>query len=116
MYVIPYSMGPVGSPFSKIGFEITDSIYVVLSMNIMTRVGQDVLDALGDSNDFVRGVHGKCTLDINKGTFSIFPKTILYGHATPVTEAMFSWAKNASPSALHHIKAGWKAGWLNTCS
>ena len=57
MYIIPYSMGPVGSPFSKVGIEITDSIYVVLNMNIMTRVGKAVLDVLGDSNDWVRGMH-----------------------------------------------------------
>lgn len=60
MYVIPYCMGPVGSPFSKVGVEVSDSIYVVLNMDIMTRVGQKALDQLGDeSNDFVRGQHAK---------------------------------------------------------
>ena len=56
-YIIPYSMGPVGSEFSKAGIELTDSIYVVLNMCIMTRVGLNVLEALGDSNDWVRGLH-----------------------------------------------------------
>lgn len=74
MYIIPYSMGPVGSPFSKIGFEITDSIYVVLNMNIMTRIGKKALNVLKDSNDFVRGVHAKCTLDINNRFIFHFPE------------------------------------------
>ena len=74
MYVIPYSMGPVGSKFSKIGFELTDSIYVVLNMAIMTRIGQKVIDALGDSNDFVRGLHSKAQLDDENRYICHFPE------------------------------------------
>ncbi len=74
MYVIPYSMGPVGSTFSKAGIELTDSIYVVLNMAIMTRVGKSVLDALGDSEDWVRGLHCKCDIDEEKRYICQFPQ------------------------------------------
>ncbi len=73
-YVIPYSMGPVGSKFSKAGIELTDSIYVVLNMVIMTRVGLDVLEALGDSNDWVRGLHCRCEIDEEKRYICHFPQ------------------------------------------
>jgi phosphoenolpyruvate carboxykinase (GTP) len=73
-YIIPYSMGPVGSPMSKIGIELTDSIYVVLNMAIMTRVGKTVLDALGDSDDWVRGLHCRCEIDEEKRYICQFPQ------------------------------------------
>ena len=74
MYVIPYSMGVVGSPFSKIGIEITDSIYVVLNMMIMTRVGKMCLDQLGENGDFVKGFHAKCDVNPEKRYIMHFPE------------------------------------------
>ena len=74
MYVIPYSMGVVGSDFSKIGIELTDSIYVVLNMLIMTRAGQYVLDALGDNPDFIKGLHAKADIDEEKRYICHFPE------------------------------------------
>ena len=75
MYVIPFSMGKIGSPFAKYGIELTDSIYVVLNMLIMTRVSPKVLDKIGDTDNFTKCVHSKVTLDLENRYICHFPKT-----------------------------------------
>lgn len=74
MYVIPYSMGIVGSEFAKCGIELTDSIYVVLNMTIMTRVGKNVLEAMGENGDFVKGLHARADIDESKRYILHFPE------------------------------------------
>jgi len=74
MYVIPFLMGPPGSPFSKVGIQVTDSVYVVLNMRIMTRMGQAALDHLGESDDFTRGLHGKADLNPERRFVCHFPE------------------------------------------
>ena len=111
MYVIPYSMGVVGSEFAKIGIELTDSIYVVLNMSIMTRIGDKVLKSLGDSGDFVRGLHSKAQLDAEKRYIMHFPEdnTIMsvnsgYGGNVLLGKKCFA-LRIAS-------YLGWKEGWM----
>jgi phosphoenolpyruvate carboxykinase (GTP) len=74
LYVIPFSMGPVGSPFSKIGIELTDSIYVVLNMSIMTHVGAAVLKQLGAGGEFTKCLHSKADLDMKRRLILHFPE------------------------------------------
>ncbi len=74
MYVIPYSMGPVGSPLAQIGYEVTDSIYVVLNMAIMTRVGTKVEEQLGDNENWIKGLHSRCDIDEEKRYICHFPE------------------------------------------
>ncbi len=111
MYVIPFSMGPVGSPFSKIGIELSDSIYVVLNMAIMTRIGKAVIDQLGDSGDFVKCLHARKDIDAQNRYIVHFPQdnTIMsvnsgYGGNVLLGKKCFA-LRIAS-------YMGWKEGWL----
>jgi phosphoenolpyruvate carboxykinase (GTP) len=74
MYVVPFLMGPPSSPFSKVGVEITDSVYVVLNMRIMTRMGTTALEHLGGSDAFTRGLHARAELDENRRFICHFPQ------------------------------------------
>src|SRR5258706_1770244 len=74
MYVIPFIMGPAGSPFRKIGIQITDSRYVVLNMRIMTRMGKIALDDLGAAGEFTKCLHGKADLNPNRRYICHFPE------------------------------------------
>ena len=110
MYVIPYSMGPVASPFSKIGIELTDSIYVVLNMAIMTRIGKKVIDTLGDSNDWVRGLHCSCDIDPEKRYICQFPQdnTIISVNSAYGGNVLLGKKCFALRIASYQ---GWKEGW-----
>jgi phosphoenolpyruvate carboxykinase (GTP) len=74
MYVVPYVMGPLGSPFSRVGIEITDSRYVVANMRLMTRMGKAALDQLGTSDDFVPGLHSVGDLSPDRRYILHFPE------------------------------------------
>jgi phosphoenolpyruvate carboxykinase (GTP) len=74
LYVIPFLMGASGSSFSKVGIQVTDSVYVVLNMRIMTRMGKVALDHLGDADDFTRCLHSKADLDIERRFICHYPQ------------------------------------------
>ena len=111
MYIIPYSMGPIGSPLAKIGVEITDSVYVVLNMLIMTRVDNKVWDVLGDSNDWVRGLHSRCDVDPENRYICHFPQdnTIISVNSGYGGNVLLGKKCFALRIASYQ---GWKEGWM----
>ncbi|MBE6750551.1 MAG: phosphoenolpyruvate carboxykinase (GTP) [Ruminococcaceae bacterium] len=111
MYVIPYSMGPIGSPIAKIGIEVTDSVYVVLNMLIMTRVSPKVLEVLGDSNDWVRGLHSRCDVDPENRYICHFPEdnTIISVNSGYGGNVLLGKKCFALRIASYQ---GWKEGWM----
>ena len=111
MYVIPFSMSKIGSPFAKYGIELTDSLYVVLNMMIMTRVSDKVYDKLKGGDDFVKGIHSKVTLDAEQRYICQFPEdNVIYslnsGYGGNVLLGKKCFALRIASYQ------GWKQGWM----
>ncbi len=119
MYVVPFLMGPPGSPLARVGVELTDSIYVVLSMGIMTRMGRVALDQLGTSEQFTRGIHSMLDVNPDRRYIAHFPKentlisvgsnyggNVLLGKKCMALRLASHWGRNEGWLAEHMLILG----------
>ena len=111
MYIIPYSMGPVTSPYSKNGIELSDSIYVALNMAIMTRVGMSVLKNIENSHEFVKGLHAKADINEENRYICHFPEENLICSVNSGYGGNVLLGKKCFALRIASY-LGWKEGWM----
>lgn len=111
MYVIPFSMGKVGSRFAKYGIELSDSIYVVLNMMIMTRVSPKIYDKLGGTDNFVKCIHAKVNIDLENRYICHFPEdNTIYSINSGYGGNVLLGKKCLALRIASY--QGWKEGWM----
>jgi phosphoenolpyruvate carboxykinase (GTP) len=115
MYVIPYCMGPIDSPYARLGVEITDSPYVVVNMRLMTRMGAAALARIEKEGSFVKGLHSTGDLDPERRFIMHCPEELTSRVLAPGTAAMHSSAKNAMRCVSPVTRRVRRAGWRSTC-